>query len=140
MDKCLSIIIRPPKECSQRFQNHGEGSCLLVYYCPLVLCEPLFEAVILIVSVPRQEALSSAVSEKDAHLAWLEVTGEGNIHTRGALDRLRRERRDLLHRMKEEVCSRDSNKGSQRFHNQGEGPCLVKSAFSVIVKSSRTFL
>ena len=55
------------------------------------------------VSVTRQEALSSAVSEKDAHLAWLEVTGEGNVHTRGALDRLRRERRDLLHRMKEEV-------------------------------------
>ena len=88
----------------------------------------MFEAVILIVSVPRQEALSSAVSEKDAHLAWLEVTGEGNIHTRGALDRLRRERRDLLHRMKEEVSSRDSNKGSLRFHNQGEGPCLVESA------------
>ena len=126
MDKCFSIIIRPPKEGSQRFQNHGEGSCLLVYYCPLALvealCEPLFEALIIIVSVPRQEALSSAVSEKDAHLAWLEVTGEGNIHTRGALDRLRRERRDLLHRMKEEVCSRDSNKGLQRFHNHRVGP------------------
>ena len=34
----------------------------------------MFEDVILIVSVPRQEALSSAVSEKDAHLAWLEVS------------------------------------------------------------------
>ena len=54
-------------------------------------------------SLCRQEALSSAVSEKDAHLAWLEVTGEGNIHTRATIDRLRRERRLLLNRMKEEV-------------------------------------
>ena len=51
----------------------------------------------------RQEAISSAISEKDAHLAWLEVTGEGNIHTRSSMDRLRRERRELLHRIKEEV-------------------------------------
>ena len=51
----------------------------------------------------RQEALSSAVSEKDAHLAWLGVTGEGNIHTKGSIDRLRKERRELLQRMKEEV-------------------------------------
>jgi len=52
----------------------------------------------------KQEALSSAVSEKDAHLQWLEVAGEGisNAHTRGTLERLRRERRDLLNRMKEE--------------------------------------
>jgi len=50
----------------------------------------------------KQEALSSAVSEKDAHLAWLEVTGEGNVHTKGTIDRLRRERRELLQRMKEE--------------------------------------
>jgi len=50
----------------------------------------------------KQEALSSSVSEKDAHLAWLEVTGEGNIHTRGTIDRLRKERRELLNRMKEE--------------------------------------
>jgi len=44
------------------------------------------------------------VSEKDAHLQWLEVAGEGssNAHTRGTLERLRRERRDLLNRMKEE--------------------------------------
>ena len=53
----------------------------------------------------RQEALASAVSEKDAHLAWLEVTGDGehNFHTRESCDRLRRERRQLLGRMKEEV-------------------------------------
>jgi len=50
----------------------------------------------------KQEALSSAVSEKDAHLAWLEVTGEGNVHTKGTIERLRRERRELLQRMKEE--------------------------------------
>ena len=43
------------------------------------------------------------MSEKDAHLAWLEVTGEGNVHTKGTIDRLRRERRELLQRMKEEV-------------------------------------
>ena len=71
------------------------------------------------------------MSEKDAHLQWLEVAsqcsilftyvsktrsisclmvdgqvaGEGssNAHTRGTLERLRRERRDLLNRMKEEV-------------------------------------
>ena len=59
-----------------------------------------------IISYPstfRQEALSSAVSEKDAHLAWLEVTGEGNVHTKGTIERLRRERRELLQRMKDEV-------------------------------------
>lgn len=52
----------------------------------------------------KQEALSSAVSEKDAHLQWLEVAGEGssNVHTRGTIDRLRKERRELLNRMKEE--------------------------------------
>lgn len=50
----------------------------------------------------KQEALSSAVSEKDAHLSWLEVTGEGNVHTKGTIERLRRERRELLQRMKEE--------------------------------------
>ena len=35
-----------------------------------------------------------------------QVAGEGssNAHTRGTLERLRRERRDLLNRMKEEVC------------------------------------
>ena len=43
------------------------------------------------------------MSEKDAHLAWLEVTGEGNVHTKGTIERLRRERRELLQRMKEEV-------------------------------------
>ena len=34
-----------------------------------------------------------------------QVAGEGssNAHTRGTLERLRRERRDLLNRMKEEV-------------------------------------
>ena len=45
------------------------------------------------------------MSEKDAHLAWLEVTGEGNVHTKGTIERLRRERRELLQRMKEEVCA-----------------------------------
>ena len=43
------------------------------------------------------------MSEKDAHLAWLETTSEGIIHTRSTIDRLRKERRDLLLRMKEEV-------------------------------------
>lgn len=54
----------------------------------------------------KQEALSSAVGEKDAHLAWLEVSMSReeieNVHTKSTVDRLRRERRDLLHRMKEE--------------------------------------
>ena len=122
-----------------------------------------FVSCLFILVFSRQEALSSAVSEKDAHLQWLEVTfehlqifcdsmflydllfifnsfltcaatrlpvilwfwtssnlvwfyifllahchqvaGEGssNAHTRGTLERLRRERRDLLNRMKEEV-------------------------------------
>ena len=57
-------------------------------------------------SLYRQEALSSAISEKDAHLAWLEVTGDGNIHTKESIERLRRERRELLNRMKEEVRGR----------------------------------
>ena len=124
-----------------------------------------FVSCLFILVFSRQEALSSAVSEKDAHLQWLEVTfehrqifwdsmflynlllylqfysylhtatrlpvilwfwtssnlvwfyifllahchqvaGEGssNAHTRGTLERLRRERRDLLNRMKEEVA------------------------------------
>jgi len=54
----------------------------------------------------KQEALSSAVGEKDAHLAWLEVSMSRdeieNVHTKSTVDRLRRERRELLHRMKEE--------------------------------------
>ena len=105
----------------------------------------------------RQEALSSAVSEKDAHLQWLEVVfehrqifcdsmfsynllsylqfysylhghqvaGEGssNAHTRGTLERLRRERRDLLNRMKEEVsifcsCIFCSTGRRRRLQNQ----------------------
>ena len=56
-------------------------------------------------SIFRQEALSSAGSEKDAHLAWQEVTGEGNVHTKGTIERLRRERRELLQRMKDEVVA-----------------------------------
>lgn len=54
----------------------------------------------------KQEALSSAVGEKDAHLAWLEVSVSRdeieNVHTKGTIERLRRERKDLLQRMKEE--------------------------------------
>jgi len=50
----------------------------------------------------KQVALSSAVSEKDAHLAWLEATGEGNVHTMSSIEKLRKERRDILNRMKEE--------------------------------------
>lgn len=54
----------------------------------------------------KQEALSSAVSEKDAHLSWLKVTTEGNVHTKEAIDKLKRERRDLLQRMKNENDNR----------------------------------
>jgi len=50
----------------------------------------------------KQEACSSAVSEKDAHIAWLEVTGEGNVHTQNSIDKLRRERREILNRMKDD--------------------------------------
>lgn len=50
----------------------------------------------------KQVALSSAVSEKDAHLAWLEATGEGNVHTLSSIEKLRKERRDILNRMKDE--------------------------------------
>ena len=32
------------------------------------------------------------------------MTGEGNVHTMGTIDRLRKERRELLQRMKDEVC------------------------------------
>ena len=115
--------------------------------------------------ISRQVALHSAISEKDAHLAWLEVrhpkfhlsidlsillynylsgiflrmlwrhlpiffklkiiylsifiyiylslnflsissmfkvTGEGNVHTMSSIEKLRRERREILNRMKEE--------------------------------------
>ena len=51
-----------------------------------------------IITLFRQVALSSAVSEKDAHLAWLEATGEGNVHTMSSIEKLRKERRDILNR------------------------------------------
>lgn len=50
----------------------------------------------------KQEALNSAVGEKDAHLSWLKVTTEGNVHTKETIDKLKRERRGLLDRMKHE--------------------------------------
>lgn len=50
----------------------------------------------------KQEALSSAIGEKDAHLSWLNVTTEGNVHTKEAIDKLKREKRELLNRLKQE--------------------------------------
>lgn len=50
----------------------------------------------------KQVALSSAISEKDAHLAWLEATEDGNVHTMSSIEKLRKERREILNRMKEE--------------------------------------
>jgi myosin heavy subunit len=54
----------------------------------------------------KQEALSSSISEKDAHLSWLEATQKGNFHTKDTIERLKRERRTLLNRMKEENDNR----------------------------------
>lgn len=48
----------------------------------------------------KQEALSAAVSEKDAHLALLEMSGIKNAQTAEEVDRLKTERRCLLEKIK----------------------------------------
>lgn len=58
----------------------------------------------------RQEALEAAVSEKDAHLALLEVSGIRTAKQAAEADKLRADRRRLMERLKLVVsyssCSR----------------------------------
>lgn len=51
----------------------------------------------------RQEALEAALSEKDAHLALLEMSGVRNAFQAEQLDRLKSDRSRLTHRLQFEV-------------------------------------
>jgi hypothetical protein len=53
--------------------------------------------------VCRQEALEAAVSEKDAHLALLEVSGIRTARQAEEADQLHADRRRLMEKLKEEV-------------------------------------
>lgn len=53
----------------------------------------------------RQEALESAISEKDAHLALLEVSGLRTAKQAEEADKLRADRRRLMDRLKQVVSS-----------------------------------
>lgn len=55
-------------------------------------------------SVCRQEALEAAISEKDAHLALLEVSGIRTARQAEEADHLHADRRRLMEKLKEEVC------------------------------------
>lgn len=52
----------------------------------------------------RREALEAAISEKDAHLALLEMSGIRSARQADEMDRLRIDRRRLVDRLKQEVC------------------------------------
>lgn len=53
----------------------------------------------------RQEALESAISEKDVHLALLEVSGLRTAKQAEEADKLRADRRRLMDRLKQVVSS-----------------------------------
>jgi hypothetical protein len=53
--------------------------------------------------VCRQEALEAAISEKDAHLALLEVSGIRTARQAEEADQLHADRRRLMEKLKEEV-------------------------------------
>lgn len=56
----------------------------------------------------RREALEAAISEKDAHLALLEMSGVRSARQADEMDRLRVDRRRLVDRLKREVDTRVS--------------------------------
>lgn len=51
----------------------------------------------------RQEALSAAISEKDSHLAFLEMSGIKNAKTAEQVDKLKTEKKKLVEKIKTEV-------------------------------------
>lgn len=51
----------------------------------------------------RREALESAISEKDAHLALLEISGIRNARQAEEVERLQMDKRRLVEKLKEEV-------------------------------------
>lgn len=51
----------------------------------------------------RREALEAAISEKDAHLALLEMSGIRSAKQADEVDRLRVDRRRLVDRLRQEV-------------------------------------
>ncbi|CAM1327189.1 ERC1 (predicted) [Pycnogonum litorale] len=50
----------------------------------------------------KHEALSAAMSEKDAHIAWLEMSGIKDMKTSDGVDRLRDEKRKLMLEIKKQ--------------------------------------
>jgi len=59
-----------------------------------------------IFTVCRQEALESAISEKDAHLALLEFGGVRSAKQTGMIDELKADKARLIKRLHEEVSVR----------------------------------
>lgn len=55
----------------------------------------------------RREALESAISEKDAHLAILEITGIRTAKQAEEEERLKKDRRRLVERLRQEVCNKN---------------------------------
>ena len=53
----------------------------------------------------RLEALSSAISEKDAQIALLEISGVNNATTADQFDKLRSEKKLLMDKLKIEVSN-----------------------------------
>lgn len=51
----------------------------------------------------RQEALEAAISEKDAHLALLEMSGIRNERQATEVELLRKDKKRLMERLKREV-------------------------------------
>lgn len=56
-----------------------------------------------LIDVHRQEALEAAISEKDAHLALLEMSGIRTERQACEVDQLRKDKRRLMERLRREV-------------------------------------
>lgn len=63
----------------------------------------------------RQEALEAAISEKDAHLALLEVSGLRTARQADEAEQLRADRTRLTERLKLEVYTSDTGCNSKTY-------------------------
>lgn len=63
----------------------------------------------------RQEALEAAISEKDAHLALLEVSGLRTARQADEAEQLRADRTRLTERLKLEVYTSDIGCNSETY-------------------------
>lgn len=65
----------------------------------------------------RREALEAAISEKDAHLALLEITGIKTAQQDEQQERLKVDRRRLVQQLKEEVSKPIYYPKTMKNHN-----------------------